>query len=258
MPEVKYYKWPNARKRPMSPTVAFLDEEISNVRAALSVNLIRENKFEMIVMANNREYETVYNYGPAMPFRSDGNVKTWWNSGVGFESVMPAQTEDGSYLTDQNADSVEGLQWISPELQKFYKEYFKHFARVPKLILKKFSDEEAGRSQFGNGPTVGFPLAKILRNDPVSNLKSTFPPGIGLKINEDDGELYWFKLAEYRAAFPIETLISIPPAVEVPAGKTLLTIEMIMGNPATTAESKVAAIKALFIKPQVITPANAI
>lgn len=245
MPEVTYNVYPDNRRRPMVQTLEQYEQEISRVKSALSVKLISENAFDLIVLASGYEYERHHNMGRPWPFVSNGNAKTWWNGGYAFEAVMPGRNPDNSWATEENTESVEGLQWTTRELMDFYKAYRSHFPRVPRFATQKFDAVEAGRCQFGDGPAVDFPLAKISRNaDTTANFRTTLPPGIGFKIEND--QLLWFKLADYRAAFPITTAATVPPPVARPSGVVLMTIGMIYNNPNLSVDDKLAQIKAQF------------
>lgn len=225
----------------MNPTQAQYVEEVQRTKAALAVNLI-SRPFDMIVLANGYQYETEYSLGPAWK-KSDGNAKTWW-ANYGFEAVMPARNADDSWATDPNTDSVEGLQWTTRELQDFYKLYRSHFPVVPKFVLKTFSADEAGRVQFGDGPAMDFPVAKITRNDPTANFRSNFPPDIAFRVK--DGVLEWFKISEYKAAYPLTVTATLAPPVEVPDAVVLMSVSMVLSNSEMTPAEKVARLKQIF------------
>jgi hypothetical protein len=238
---VTFTPYPDNRRNPMNPSTADLQEQVRRTKAALAVKLISENWQDGIVLANGYQYETEWNYGPARPFVSDGRVKTWWfNSPI--EAVMPGRNPDDSFAVVPNTDSEPGLQWTTRELQDFYKLYRTHFPMLPKFVLQSFPAEEAGRAQFGNGPALDFPMGKILRNDPTANFRSTFPPGIGFRVNAD-GVLEWFKLSEYQKEYP-PTGNGVPPLNENP-GDLLGQASAILFSPGSQAD-KVAALRKLF------------
>lgn len=239
MPEVKWTPFPDNRRNPMSATWYDYQEQIRRTKAALEVKLIAENAFDMVVLANGFQYETEYNLGPAWK-KNDGNAKTWW-APYAFEACMPGRNPDDSFATVQNTDSDEGLQWTSRELQEFYKLYHSHFPVIPKFVLRQFSMEEAGRAQFGDGPAMDFPLAKVMRNDPTQTLKTTFPRDIAFRVK--DGALEWCRISEYKAAYPLTVTATIPSANRPPASMIVMSASMILANPETTAEQKVEALR---------------
>jgi hypothetical protein len=224
----------------MNPTKAELEEQIVQTKEALSVKLI-SYPFELVVLANHYEWER--DYGMPAYKRSDGNVKTWFGE-QSLEAVMPARNADDSWATEPNVDSVEGLQWTTRELSDFYKLYRSHFPVIPRFVLKTFAAEEVGRCQFGDGPAVDFPLARITRNDPTAHFRSTFPQNIAFRVK--DGRLEWFKISEYKAAYPLTVTATLAPPVEVPDAVLLMSVSMVLGNSALTQAAKVAQLKQMF------------
>jgi hypothetical protein len=105
-------------------------------------------------------------------------------------------------------DSLEGLQWISPELGSFYRRYAANFKRVPKFMRVPFNAAEASRQQIGNGPSADYPLGLVLTQD--GTIKTTMRPGIGFDIQND--WLVWFFLKQYEEANPLVVSATIVPA----------------------------------------------
>jgi len=246
MAQVTFNGIPDNARRPFAPTEEFLKNEVKQTQDALSVRLISENDYDMIVLANGYQYERVFNYGPAVPFSSDGRVKTWWNGGQAFEGVFVARNPDGSWACELNQETIPGMQWATRELYDFYRLRNRDFPCVPKLVTRIIDANEAGRAQFGNGPAADFPLAKILRNDPTANFRSTFPRNVGLRINALGG-LDWFRLDAYDRAYPVTTTTTIGSPSERSPGVIMATLGMLFNNPNLSAAEKFAQIKALFV-----------
>ena len=239
-----YHPLPDPQRRPAEvQSTAAYDAETQRVKAALGVKLIAENWQDLIVLANAEQY--IKEGGPGNPWKvNDGRCKTWF-SPYPAEFVFVARNADKTWATVPNTDSDPGLQWTTRELQDFYKLYRSHFPQIPKFITINVPADEAGRLQFGDGPCADFPLAKVVRNaDTTANFRSTFPPGVGVAVR--DGQLVWFRLEEYRKAFPLTITGTIPPPVAIPDTILLMYVSQIMGNGGNTPAQKVLELRKLF------------
>jgi hypothetical protein len=235
---VTYHTVPNMAQRSLAISQAERDSETQQVKAMMGAKLIVSSPFELVVLANESHAAQDYGFSPVS---KPGAVKTWWGDSA-FEGVFVARNADGSWATEPINDSLEGFQWLTRELSDFYKAYRSHFPKVPKFVTRGIPTDEVQRAQFGPGPAADFPLAKILRDDPTVNFKSTFPQNVGLVVK--DGELKWFKLSDYRAAFPINTTLNVPPPVAQPPLMVMGMVSMIFTNPELSAAQKVEAVKA--------------
>lgn len=239
-----YHPLPDPQRRPegVQSTAAY-DAETQRVKAALGANLIRGNPFEMIVLANAEQY--IKEGGPGNPWKvNDGRCKTWFTP-YPFEAVYVARNADKSWATVPYTESDPGLQWTTRELQEFFSLYRSHFPQIPKFVTVDVSADEAGRLQFGDGPCADFPLAKLTRNaDTTANFRSSFPPGVGVVVR--DGELVWFKLDEYRKAFPLTVTGRIPPPVATPDLMLLMFVKQITSNLGLTPAQQVVELRKLF------------
>lgn len=241
MPTVTFTEFPNNRQNPANPTTEYLQIQMAQKKAAVAARLISSRPDDGVVIANHYEWDV--DYGMPSAKKSDGNVKTW-SFPYAFEAVMVARNADGSWATEPNhSRSVEGFQWVSRELGDFYDLYRSHFPQVPKFVTTMFSKEEAERFQFGFGPAVDFPLAQILRNDPLVNFKPTFPPDIAFRVK--DGKLEWFKISEYKAVYPLTVTATLAPPSAAPDNVVLMGVSMIMSGSGTPAE-KVRMLKNMF------------
>lgn len=239
-----YHPLPDPARRPAEvQSTAAYDAETQRVRAALGVKLIAENWQDLIVLANAEQY--IKEGGPGNPWKvNDGRCKTWF-SPYPAEFVFVQRNADKSWATVPYTESDPGLQWTTRELQDFYSLYRSHFPQIPKFVTVNVPAEEAGRLQFGDGACADFPLAKITRNaDTTANFRSTFPPGIGVVVK--DGELYWFRLDEYRKAFPLTVTGRIPPPVSTPDTMVLMFVAQITGNGGLSPAQKVEQLRKLF------------
>jgi hypothetical protein len=243
---MNFYKWPANKRRSFVIDKAQYETEIAQKDKALELRLITQPNSGLEVFANDYEYQVRFagGYNANVSYKkSDGNAKTYWCD-KGFEGVFPATNPDGSWATEKNQNTIESTQWMTREAYDFYRAYETHFPVVPKFVLNKVSDEEAQRFQWGDGPSAPFPVAQILRNDPTVNFKSTFPKDVAFRI-APDGSLEFFKISEYRAAFPItQPPLVVPGANTMPDSVFLMTVSMIMSAPETQA-AKVLKIKNL-------------
>jgi hypothetical protein len=241
MPELEFHIIPDNRRRPTNPSNAYLDAETAQVEKALEARIIT-SPFELIVVANGRHLEKM-NAGTGQPFLNNGNVKTWFGDGE-LEAVHVGRKPDNAWDTEPNQNTIDGTQWTTRELYDFYRQYESHFPMVPRFVLKTYSATEVARCQFGHGPAVDFPLARIQRIDSSANFRSSFPKDIGFRVNDSTGNLEWFRLSLYRAKYAASSPSTVvPPLVAKPAGAVLLAIQMILANPETSPEEKVARIK---------------
>jgi hypothetical protein len=239
-----YNPLPDPQRRPAEvQTTAAYDAETQRVKSALGAKLISENAFDLIVLANAEQY--IKEGGPGNPWKvNDGRCKTWF-SPYAAEFVFVARNADKTWATVPNTDSDPGLQWTTRELQDFFKTYRSHFPQIPKFITINVPIEDAFRLQFGDGPCADFPLAKISRNaDTTANFRSTFPPGVGVAVR--DAELVWFKLDDYRKAFPINTTTNVPPPVAIPDTQLLFYVSQITRNGGLTPAQMVLELRKLF------------
>lgn len=239
-----FHPLPDPQRRPAEvQTTAAYDAETQRLKAALGVKLIAENWQDLIVLANAEQY--IKEGGPGNPWKvNDGRCKTWF-SPYPAEFVFVARNADKSWATVPYTESDAGLQLTTRELQDFHRLYAKHFPQIPKFVTVNVPADEAGRLQFGDGPCADFPLAKIVRNaDTTANFRSTFPPGVGVTVR--DGELVWFKLDEYRKAFPLTITGTIPPPASIPDTMLLMFVSQVMGNGGLSPAQKVVELRKLF------------
>lgn len=230
--DVKYNLWPDYARRSMTPDI---EAEIKNVEGARRAGLIANN-FELIVLANFDHYQRIGGMGIGY-HANDGRVKTWYGS-FGFQGVFAARAADLSYVTDPYSDSMRGLEATNRELMDFYKSYGPaHFPRIPRFVVTDVPFSEANRLQFGYGPGADFPVTKI-----EASGQSNFPKDIAFVVKED-GQLYWFRISEYKTAFPITVTASIPSPVQVAPEITLLGVSMTLANPVMTPTQKVEEIR---------------
>jgi hypothetical protein len=240
MPNVTYTIIPNLGRRPLTLSREQKQAEIDQLRAAFAVSLIKSHAFDGEAIANDLDW--LENYGMPAKLVSDGRVKTWIFP-QSFEAVQVSHTDNGQWATEPNThDSIEGFQWLPRDVSDFYKQYRQHFPQVPKFITQGFSQAEAERLQFGNGPGIDFPLGKILRNDPLVNFKTTMPQGIAYVVQ--GGELAWFKTAEYRAAYPLPlSAPTQPTGPTLPDSTIVAGVRMIITDSSTTDTEKVQSFK---------------
>jgi hypothetical protein len=246
-PSVTYNLIPNLRTRPNPTPDSLKHRERTAVKAMLAAGLIKSSAFDGDVVANDLGW--LLDYGMKAKLESNGRAKTWIFDRA-FEAIQVGHNGDGTWATDANThDSIEGFQNIPRDVSDFYKKFRTYFHAVPRFVLQQYSEEEAGRLQFGDGPAVDFPLGKMLRNDPLVNFKPAMPQGIAYEIMSD-GELYWFKIAEWIAAIPAAPSQPQPGAPAQPPLSDMLvlsSVSQILGGSDSMAE-KVQQLKAVIAR----------
>lgn len=230
---MKFFTFPNNAKRPVTPTVENLQEQISQLEAVEKLGVITGvSNRQVVALANGTHY--LQKGGMGVPWNQPGKVKTWF-SPFEFIGVFVDRDPAGNWAVVKNEDSVEGLQWTSRPLMDFYKLYRSHFPYVPKFVKNFVSAEEAGRLQFGDGPAADFPVSMVNLSDGRPQLN----PDAAFRVK--DGELEVFSIQEYTKEFPLVVITAVTPANLNPMME-LMKISAVLQNGNMSAEQKYKAI----------------
>jgi hypothetical protein len=244
MPTVTYNIIPNARQFSPNRSREQKLAEVDQLKAAFAVGLIKTNDFDGEAIANDVDWNV--NYGMPAAMRNDGRVKTWIYPQA-FEAIQVGRDSAGNWSKVANtSDSLSTFEKVPRDVSDFYKLYRSHFQFIPEFVTVQYSKEEAERMQFGDGPAIDFPLGKMLRNDELVNFKPGLPQGIAYDF-APDGNLRWFKIAEYKAAHPFQVTGTIPPVNAVSDAVIVAGISMVVSSSLSPAE-KVKQFKEILAK----------
>lgn len=207
-PRVKFNRILDPLRYPLNPTKDQIDESIADIEACARVRLIRDPGTLIDAYANGSHYrQKVFNV-----WSNPDPGKYWFQQfSQAFDGVFFKRNPDLSYMTEPIANTMQGMQWTHIDFYNFVRSaYSSHFAlQVPWFEKLTVNWVDAERTNWVDGPGVDYPLAVVKPAEGPDPFRSSFPPDIAIAIRQD--QAWWFRISEYRSAYPLTTVIQVPP-----------------------------------------------